>query len=323
MGRRLISLLMVGAIVGCAASASAQVTDVERVQYFAVGANGSGLRQLGVSFVSQHTLTARSRDGRWIAWAQQCRLHVARFGNAVGRELKTGNPADCLASTIAFSPNGSQLAVTGSDEANDRSLYVFRRATGKVHDLAADGGWPSWEPNGHRIAYGGNVSTRQDIPTVLHVVGSDGKRNHRLTNTSGPPLWSPRGDLVAYERYPRGIFVVSPSGRHARKIAPDGSTSSAVWAPNGSKLAYATSKGIFVVRSDGSKRMKLADRGVPFAWSHDSRRVVFQSGSDLRVTNGSATGGLLVHVPSGANYADVQWSRAGMISFAQRTSEPR
>ena len=156
----------------------------------------------------------------------------------------------------------------------------------------------------------------------------------RLTHTDDiretDPVWSPRGDKIAFEcadydiggfwpfsrsaspagdgvvrnwpitiyRVPINICVMNADGTGRVQLTDDETNSTEpAWHPNGDKIAFSSYRdriqGIDVVNADGSGRVRLADGFRP-AWSPDGRLIAFSSvdgdGSNIHVMNADGSG---------------------------------
>lgn len=107
-------------------------------------------------------------------------------------------------------------------------------------------------------------------------------------------------------------------GRSLRRLAS--TAIDAAWSPDGSRLAYGTSRGdIFVVRSDGSDQHKLASPGGfirSLAWSPDGSRLRFSKDGVLweLASDGSTLRQLLPGWSSSAPQLG-QWAQDGRYYF--------
>jgi len=78
----------------------------------------------------------------------------------------------------------------------------------------------------------------------LYVMNPDGSNVHRISFGSGrygTPVWSPRGDLIAFTKIDGGSFyigVMKPDGSGERLLANDFLVEAPTWAPNGRVLMY-------------------------------------------------------------------------------------
>jgi TolB protein len=107
--------------------------------------------------------------------------------------------------------------------------------------------WPSWSPDGTRVAF---MSTRDGDPDI-YVMNRDGSAPRRLTTAPGRdahPFWSPDGTRIVFQ---------SPREEGQTRL--------------------------FVMNADGSAQRALtANRGfcgMP-AWSPDGRHILFQCSDD-------------------------------------------
>lgn len=274
--------------------------------YYRVRVDGSHKERLRLS-IKGPSQTARSRDGRWLAYTRNCVLYVRRLTGGPPRRLT--EEGEACPFMPAFSPDGTHIAFMLGDE-----VWVVDRRTGGSHFVAA-GGWPSWSPDGRRIAYGGDIDPRHGESTSVHVVEVSGRHNHTIAQGTGSPAWSPDGTWIAFDRYAKGTYVIRPSGAREHRVAAD--TLHPLWSRDGSRIAAATADEVVSIRPNGSGRKVLADTGgVPMVWSPGGRRLVVVAGSELRVTQASRRSRLLDREPPTASFYDIRWSRNGTISYA-------
>jgi Tol biopolymer transport system component len=133
--------------------------------------------------------------------------------------------------------------------------------------------------NGKRLVFDGRArETLFDFD--IFVMNADGTRLRQLTR--GPERdtqasWSPDGRLVSFVRVENesaapAIWIVGVDGSNAHRIAGGGS---AVWAPDGKRLAVG-GFALTLMKPDGARaRTIVAGECEVGAWSRDGSRILF------------------------------------------------
>jgi hypothetical protein len=186
-------------------------------------------------------------------------------------------------SELAWSPDGTLLAYRcNSFSSDNRSRVVvldlnarsYRNGAGfRTLPTGGPAFWPSWSPDGRRIAY----STARGLGGrgAIYAIDLDGSHRRLLASDATRPAWSPDGTRIAYESR-CGLRLVTPVGSHVspggvgrcRAMGPRGLPG---WSPDGTKIAIETSKGIYVVNADGSDLRFL---------THKTDNVLDESGAN-------------------------------------------
>jgi TolB protein len=100
----------------------------------------------------------------------------------------------------SWSPNGRVIAYTTGDTFYDREVWVMnpdgsrrRKLTHGPYDFS-----PSWSPDSRRIVFSCGGSSSQDDVCVMDADGSHRRRLARTAKSERYPVWSPRGDAIAF-----------------------------------------------------------------------------------------------------------------------------
>jgi Tol biopolymer transport system component len=147
-----------------------------------------------------------------------------------------------------------------------------------------------WAPDDSRLVFSGVDQKLQQV----HMVNMDGTGFTRLT--SGPsenanPMWSPRGDLIAFVEFPPGtesshIRVMDPAGGNQRKLtADDALHANPSWSPDGSWIIYRCDLGTPHLRRINVDTGELVlfeppARGADSSPIWSGREIVFSSNCD-------------------------------------------
>ncbi len=140
-----------------------------------------------------------------------------------------------------FSPDGRyilfSMAVGGNTD-----IYRVAAAGGQPERLTNSPGIDtggSYAPDGRRIVFESDRSGGQQ----LYVMNADGSDQHRISFGGGryaTPVWSPRGDLIAFTRTSGNfrIGILSPSGAGEKLLTDDWQDEQPSWSPNGRVLMF-------------------------------------------------------------------------------------
>lgn len=142
-----------------------------------------------------------------------------------------------------FNPTGQEVILSMAREGTS-SIYVQNLASGMVRPLTSQevhiDTSPSYSPDGKRVVFNSDRDGRQQ----LYVMDADGSQVRRISYGQGSyatPVWSPRGDYIAFTRMYRGTFyigVMRADGTGERLLASGFLVESPTWAPNGRVLMY-------------------------------------------------------------------------------------
>jgi tricorn protease-like protein len=137
---------------------------------------------------------------------------------------------------------------------------------------------PSLSPDGTFVAYSSNQKGNFDI-YIRPVADANAKAVQVTTDPAHDwqPHWSIDDQLVfRSERDGGGLYVVSRTGGHERRVAPFGHQPQ--WSPDGSRILFSSwmTDSLYVVGRDGGTPQELRVRGSVFGaygWAGDARHV--------------------------------------------------
>lgn len=153
-----------------------------------------------------------------------------------------------------WSPGGERIAFR-SDRDGNEELYVM---TAPGHDGAIDETvpirltytpanerWPSWSPDGERIAF----RSDRDGNSEIYVMHADGSGQTRLTDNPAQdelPAWSPDGGRIAFVSDRDGnaeIYVMNVDGSDPVNLTNHPAADSwPAWSPDGSRILFASDR---------------------------------------------------------------------------------
>ena len=99
---------------------------------------------------------------------------------------------------------------------------------------------PSYSPDASQIV----CESDREGSHQLYVMNSDGSNIHRISFGDGrysTPVWSPRGDYIAFTKQYSGRFligVMKPDGSGERVLSEGFHNEGPTWAPNGRVLMF-------------------------------------------------------------------------------------
>jgi TolB protein len=139
-----------------------------------------------------------------------------------------------------FSPDGQRLVMslgTGGDSGLVE-IDLRSKQTRQLTEGAGISTGPCYAPNGAEIVF----ESDRDKSQQLYIMGAGGVR--RLSRGEGrysTPVWSPRGDYIAFTKQMSGRFligVVKPDGSGERILTEGYHNEGPTWAPNGRVLMF-------------------------------------------------------------------------------------
>ncbi|HJZ76871.1 MAG TPA: amidohydrolase family protein, partial [Vicinamibacterales bacterium] len=248
---------------------------------------------------------ALSPDGSRVAFAALGDLWLMPIGGTPSR--LTSDPA--LDAAPAWSPDGASLAYS-SDRSGSMNIWIHdvRSNTDRqLTRLEAAATLPAWSPDASRIAF---VDAEGQIQ-IVDVKSGAIRRIHDRLNAPGRPSWSPDGTAVVVSalkvystRFREGTnqvlrVPVDGSGDRWFDPAPHKSIGmredyGPVWSPDGTRMAAIVDGLLTVwpVRADGTPtgppRPLAADLAGTPTWSADSRQILFQTDSGMKLVDVAA-----------------------------------
>ena len=222
---------------------------------------------------------AFSPNGKWIVFTRyEGKPGLYRI-KADGSHLKrlTNDPSD---DNAAFSPDGEKIVFARGEfgplkrgmAPAGRDIWVMRADGSHEHALTsnpAPDDYPSFSPNGKRIAFDSERSGNVDI----YVMRADGTDEHALT-TGGrdehDPNYSPDGKQITYSKdtgEDYDVFSMDADGSHQRRLTTSGAFEGrSAYSPSGRKIVYVRDAADeFEPLRDGRRRLgqARAHRGHP------------------------------------------------------------
>ncbi|MCW5725466.1 MAG: Tol-Pal system protein TolB [Maricaulaceae bacterium] len=144
-----------------------------------------------------------------------------------------------------FSPDGDRLAVSIAGRSGGHDIHMFDLRTRTLHRLTshpADDVEPSFSPDGRQIVF---TSSRGGATQLYVMPSGGGGEAQRISFGEGrytSPVWSPRGDLIAFVKQLRGRFmlgVVRADGSGEERILFESYfVDTPAWSPNGRVLLF-------------------------------------------------------------------------------------
>ena len=173
---------------------------------------------------------------------------------------------------LAWSPDGTKIAVMGKNSGGQRQIYIVdannpSSATPLTTD-ASNKDDPAWCKD--RIVFWSDKSGSQQIYTTdATKPGADWTQVTDMGHSVNDPSWSPDCSKIAYTDQPGGverhIWVTNADGTGNHQLTTTGRDMDPTWSPNGTWIAF--SRGLtqhprtWAIRTDGTGERSISPEG--------------------------------------------------------------
>jgi Tol biopolymer transport system component len=157
--------------------------------------------------------------------------------------------------------------------------------------------YPTWSPDGKRIAFGSTRDSHSEIyeNAEVYIMNADGSHQTNLTNNPAFdhfPSWSPDGKKIAFASERDGnmnIYIMNADGSNQTRLTDHPAADVMPrWSPDGKKIAFQTTRHgepmeIYVMNADGSNQTNLTNNpavDMMPSWSPDGKKIAFASTRD-------------------------------------------
>jgi dipeptidyl aminopeptidase/acylaminoacyl peptidase len=176
----------------------------------------------------------------------------------------------------SWSPDGTRIAFARNLGGSEHDVFVMRSDGSGVVRLTDSPGpddQPAWLPDG-RLAF---RSVRDGVGSVYVLDPSRPEvPAERVLERTSSADWSPNGEAITFSAAIEYGFDVwlTDAGRQQRWNLTSTLHEDAYdprWSPDGQRIAFATTNGIYVMRADGRGRRRIVSRPheLAVAWSPD------------------------------------------------------
>jgi dipeptidyl aminopeptidase/acylaminoacyl peptidase len=222
--------------------------------------------------------------------------------NADGtNKIRLSNAPDNDNTRANWNANGDQVAyIRSTDDPTVTDLYVMNADGTGARPVVTGikfGSYPSWSPDGSKIAYNENLGT-------IWTVNADGSNKQVLigedpngTEFGTSPQWSPDGTKIAFSKIiaqnvnctggvDAQLYLMNTSGGNLEQLTNDPCSSyEPTWSPDGQRIAYTTDRGfdeeIWVMDAQpGAQQQQLTDaigNDSSPSWSPDGTMIAFET----------------------------------------------
>jgi TolB protein len=169
---------------------------------------------------------------------------------------------------VAWSADGARLAYVcdlAGRHAHSRIYVIDANGSGRraVSTGVRTPGFPSWSPDGTRIAFatGSGPASNPAEHSSVYAVELDGSGRRLVARHGTAPAWSPDGQTIAY-RSTCGVRLVTPDGKDATpsmmraRCTEMRSPGFPAWSWDGTRLAFGMTsrpwRGLYVLNADGT-----------------------------------------------------------------------
>jgi len=212
-----------------------------------------------------------SHDGKWIIYVSVPEGSLFRSAVDGSQRLQLTWPP-LRADTAHWSPDGKQIAFSGSSEGSAPRIYIAPFEGGAPRQVShgesgKHGEWyPTWSPDGASLAYGATVFdaepalTTQPGTVPIHVLDLRTNRVSALSGSEGVwmPSWSPDGRVIAGLYGSRLVLLDVRTRRRIELFDVDTGGGSSVWSRDSEFLLFESGQSYWRARIRDRKVERIA-----------------------------------------------------------------
>ena len=191
-------------------------------------------------------LTPRfSPDGKNIVFLQYKDNKASVYlMNLMSRRIKILGNYSGMSFAPRFSPNGKKI-IFSLTERGKSNIFIRDLEKNKQFQVTNNkyiNTSPSFSPDGKKVVFSSDRAGKQNL--YIKKIGDNINKIERITYGKGnyaTPVWSPRGDYIAFTKsYRKSFFIglIQANGKGERLISEGYLTDGPTWSPNGRTLAF-------------------------------------------------------------------------------------